>query len=198
MHPSSWNSGQVWKNDTEQYHKNCYFWKLRTHEVMFEAGCFLYAIILRVWLWWLLKYFQQSLYAALINESSKGSFRDRSLFITGVVTADKMVGERHFLGRQRLGNKKLDKAKWWVIISNTALIYINLAKNISVVRFFSLEAMTAIKILLRGLGKLNFVLLNVGYWIFQYCIYMGRKSIAITVRLSSVPQPFKNNSLSLE
>ena len=74
-----------------------------------------------------------------------------------------MVGERHFLGRQRLGNKKLDKAKWWVIISNTALIYINLAKDSSVVRFFSLEAMTAIKILLRGLGKLNFVLLNVGY-----------------------------------
>jgi len=44
------------------------------------------------------------------------------------------------LNGQRLDNKKLGKAKGWVKISNTALKYIILAKNISFDKCFLFEA----------------------------------------------------------
>ena len=57
--------------------------------------------------------------------------RDRSLVIIGVGPENKMVGQRKFLGGQRLGKKKLDMARGWIRMSNVALKYMILTKNVS-------------------------------------------------------------------
>ena len=72
------------------------------------------------------------------------STRSRSLFVTRVGTKDKVVGERKFLGERRLGNKKLNKAKGREKVSNVALKYIILTKNISFDRLLLFEVMTII------------------------------------------------------
>ena len=86
--------------------------------------------------------------------------RDQSLSTTRVGTEDKMVGKRKFLGVQRLGNKKLGTAKGCGRMLNAASQYIILPKNISFVRLFFFEGIMIIQIVLRALGKLNFVLVQ--------------------------------------
>ena len=70
--------------------------------------------------------------------------RSWSLFATRVGTKNKVVGERKYLGERRLGNKKLNKAKGRVKVSNVALKYVILTKNISFDRLIFFEVMAII------------------------------------------------------
>lgn len=82
--------------------------------------------------------------------------RDLLLHTTGVGTEGKVVEYRQFLNEQRLGTKKLDKAKEWVELSAAAVKYIFVAKKFSFNGLFFFEIIRIIQVFLRGLGKLAF------------------------------------------
>ena len=69
-------------------------------------------------------------------------------------------GQRKLSGGQRLGNTKLDEVKW--VGKNDKCCYkiYNPGQKISSIQVFFFEVMMIIQIILRDLGKLNFLPLN--------------------------------------